>query len=503
MSLANDYRPKDWGDVVEQGITTTILRNICDADTISCRNFLLTGPAGTGKAQPLYSQVLTPVGYVPMGSIVVGSKVITGNEAVAEVTGVFPQGMRPIFRITVEHIAISGNINHYTFDVADNHINVIYIKNELGDYQYREIMTCDLIDVSDYSNLYVRHIGRLTDIDPYSRIISIDYIGDDLCQCIFIDAPEHTYVTDNFIVTHNTTLARLMSNKLNDGNGEIIEIDAASHSGADAMREIVEQAKTYPVVGKYKCLIVDEAHAISIQGWQVLLKTLESSPARSIFFLCTTNPEKIPKTITSRVQQFQLSKISLDGIEKRIKYVLDSEIAKGKSITYTPDGINFIAKLSGGGMRDALTRLDKILVYSSDITSENVATALNLSNYDDYFALLNAVAKHDNSAIAGIVDTVYNSGINFIKWFEDFHSFLMNIVKYILLHDISRTMIPSHYEEKLSKYNMNHYAICLRLSNTVMQINQELRSTNYLQETVLSRLCTIPPKPKTESNATK
>lgn len=340
MSLANDYRPKDWDEMVEQSITTTILRNICESDTISCRNFLLTGPAGCGK----------------------------------------------------------------------------------------------------------------------------------------------------------TTIARLMSNKLNGGNAEIIEIDAASHSGADAMREIVEQAKTYPIVGKYKSIVLDEVHALSSQGWQVLLKTLEESPARTVFFLCTTNPEKIPKTITSRVQQFQLSKISLQGICNRIQYVLDSEISKGQSVTYTPDGISFISKLANGGMRDALTLLDKVLVYSSDITSESVATALNLANYEDYFALLNAVAKHNNVEVTDVVDRVYNSGVNFIKWFEEFHSFLMNIVKYILLKDINRTMIPAHYEDKLSKYNMNHYSACLKISNVVMQINQDLRTTNYLQETVLTRLCSVPAK---------
>lgn len=340
MSLANDYRPKDWNDVVEQGITTTILKNLCNADKLSCRNFLLTGPAGTGK----------------------------------------------------------------------------------------------------------------------------------------------------------TTTARIMANNLNDGEGEVIEVDAASHGSTEALRELMNQAKTFPLIGKYKILIIDECHVISATGWGVLLKTLEESPARTVFFLCTTNPEKIPKTILSRVQQFQLSKISLDGIERRIKYVLDSEIAKGRDISYTPDGINFIAKLAQGGMRDALTQLDTVLAFSNQVTSETVAGALNLSNYDDYFALLSAVAKHDNKAIVDIIDTVYNSGVNFIKWFEDFNSFVMNIIKYILLQDISRTMIPSQYVEKLSKYTTAHYSICLRLSNVLMTINNELRTTNYLQETVLARLCTLPPK---------
>lgn len=287
-----------------------------------------------------------------------------------------------------------------------------------------------------------------------------------------------------------------MAKKLNDGidNSEIIEVDAASHSGADDMRELVNQAQTYPVIGKYKILVLDEVHALSDKAWQTLLLTLENSPARSVFFLCTTNPEKIPKTITSRVQQFQLSKISLDGIISRLKYVLDTEIAKGKPYTYTMDGLSFIAKSANGGMRDALTSLDKILIYNTNITSENVATALVSFNYEDFFSLLGAVAKRDNAKIAETVDKVYNSGTNFVRWFEDFHSFVINVAKFVLLQDISKTMIPAHYADKLSKYSMNHYTICLKLANVLLTLNQELRATNYQQEIALTRLCSVPTK---------
>lgn len=287
-----------------------------------------------------------------------------------------------------------------------------------------------------------------------------------------------------------------MAKKLNGGidNSEIIEVDAASHSGADDMRELVNQAQTYPVIGKYKILVLDEVHALSDKAWQTLLLTLENSPARSVFFLCTTNPEKIPKTITSRVQQFQLSKISLDGIINRLKYVLDTEIVKGKPYTYTMDGLSFIAKSANGGMRDALTSLDKILIYNTNITSENVATALVSFNYEDFFSLLGAVAKRDNAKIAETVDKVYNSGTNFVRWFEDFHSFVINVAKFVLLQDISKTMIPAHYADKLSKYSMNHYTICLKLANVLLTLNQELRATNYQQEIALTRLCSVPTK---------
>lgn len=294
--------------------------------------------------------------------------------------------------------------------------------------------------------------------------------------------------------TGKTTTARVMAQVLNNGNGEPIEMDAASHNGVDSVREIVQQARSYPVGCEYKVFILDEVHSFSNQAWQVLLKTLEESPAKSVFILCTTNPEKIPATILSRVQTFQLSKISLSGITSRLIHVLECEKSEGRDISYEEDAINYIAKLANGGMRDALTLLDKALAYSNNITSESLTSALNLPQYDDYFTLLSAYAKKDNKLITELIHKVYNSGINFVKWFEGFHSFVINVVKYIFMQDIEATMIPSHYLDRISKYGTAHSVICLRLANKLMKLNADLKSTQYLQEVALTYLCSVPKK---------
>ena len=294
--------------------------------------------------------------------------------------------------------------------------------------------------------------------------------------------------------TGKTTTGRLIATYLNGSADNLIEIDAASNNGVDAMRNLVQQAETYPIGTKYRIILLDESHVLTPQAWQVLLKTFEEQPAKTVFIMATTNPEKIPPTILSRVQSFQLSKISLEGIYARLKYVMDSEIQEGNSYTYTDDAILYISKLSNGGMRDALTLLDKSLAFSSDVTTENVVKALNLPNYDDYFKLLGAYAKKDNGKITEIIDSVYNSGVNFQKWFEGFHSFVMNVVKYIFLQDIQKTMIPSYYESKISKYNTNHVIICLKLANKLVDLNNALKTTQYLQETALTYLCSIPKK---------
>ena len=291
-----------------------------------------------------------------------------------------------------------------------------------------------------------------------------------------------------------TTSSRAMATLLNLGQGEPIEIDAASHSGVDAMREIVQQARSYPVGCKYKVFIIDECHSISSAGWQVLLKTLEENPAKSVFLLCTTNPEKIPATILSRVQTFQLSKISLQGINDRLVYILEQEKKDGRNIQYSNEAVNYIAKLANGGMRDAITLLDKALAYSEDVSADNVYKALNLPSYDDYFLLLNALAKKDNVSIANIINQIYNSGVNFVKWFEGFHAFICNIVKYIFLQDINTTMIPVYYQEKISHYGPAHSTLCLKLANKLLKLNQELKGTQYLQEVALTYLCSVPKK---------
>ena len=108
--------------------------------------------------------------------------------------------------------------------------------------------------------------------------------------------------------------------------------------------------------------------------------------------------------------------------------------------------------------------------------------------------LLNAYAKRSNSDIAAILDRVYNSGVNFVNWMESFHSFVMQVVKFILLKDINLTMIPSTYSSKIEKYSTSHLVVCLVLANTLVKLNQELKTTQYLQEMALTYLCSVPKK---------
>lgn len=122
-----------------------------------------------------------------------------------------------------------------------------------------------------------------------------------------------------------TTCARIFANDINKGEGNPIELDAASNNGVDDVRNIIQQAKTKSINSEYKVFILDEVHAFSNNAWQAMLKIIEEPPAKSIFIMCTTDPERIPKTILSRVQRYDFNRISTEGIVNRLKYILEQE----------------------------------------------------------------------------------------------------------------------------------------------------------------------------------
>lgn len=125
--------------------------------------------------------------------------------------------------------------------------------------------------------------------------------------------------------TGKTTSARIFANMINKGEGTPIELDAASNNSVEDIRRLTEDAQTQSIDSEYKVFILDEVHSLSNQAWQAMLKTLEEPPAKSIFIFCTTDPQKIPNTILSRVQRYNFQRISHKGIVDRLKYIIEQE----------------------------------------------------------------------------------------------------------------------------------------------------------------------------------
>ena len=229
-----------------------------------------------------------------------------------------------------------------------------------------------------------------------------------------------------------TTTARILANEINGGTGVPIEIDAASHGNVDDIRELSSQAKLKPLDCEYKVFIIDECHCLSSAGWSAMLKLIEEPPKTAIFILATTDVQKVPRTIMSRCQRFDFHKISLTGICERLETVLSNEF--GCDINYFDysDSIEYIAKQADGGMRDAMTLLDKALSYSDDLTLDNVIASLGTVDYSIMFDLTRAVQLYSFEDVVKIIESVYNDGKDLRLFTKQYLQFLLDLHKIMI-----------------------------------------------------------------------
>ncbi len=170
----------------------------------------------------------------------------------------------------------------------------------------------------------------------------------------------------------------------------IHELDAASNNSVDDIRNLIDQVRIPPQVGRYSIYIIDEVHMLSAAAFNAFLKTLEEPPSHAVFILATTEKHKIIPTILSRCQVFDFSRIKIDDTVKYLQQISDKE-----NITYEMDGLHVIAQKADGGMRDALSIYDQIVSYcGSHITYKSVIENLNVLDYEYYFKLTDAFLDH-------------------------------------------------------------------------------------------------------------
>ena len=287
---------------------------------------------------------------------------------------------------------------------------------------------------------------------------------------------QHGYLFTGPAGTGKTTSARIFANMINAGKGNPIEVDAASNSGVDNIRQIIEDAKRKPLDAEYKIFIVDECHSLSNGAWQALLKTLEEPPKFTIFIFCTTNPEKIPPTILSRVQRYNFQKISNKGIVGRLSDIIfyenreliedvggsqdainDIEWAKWAKqegisfIDYDGKALEYIAKVSNGGMRDAITLLDKCLSLSPDLTLGNVLKTIGAEDYNTFILFLTALQNKEKGTAITTIENVYNAGKDVKQFMKDFAKFVLEVEKYALYKNFNYISLPNTLENELEQ----------------------------------------------------
>lgn len=275
--------------------------------------------------------------------------------------------------------------------------------------------------------------------------------------------------------TGKTTCARIFANELNNHQGNPIETDAASNNSVDDMRNIIQQAKTKSLESEYKVFIIDECHALSNSAWQALLKLLEEPPATSIFIFCTTEPERVPKTILSRAQRYDFQRISQSLIHNRLIHILTREGYSVDNVEY--GGVEYISKLADGGMRDAITLLDKCLSYSEDLSIENVITALGMTDYTPMIELTQHLIDKNRWGMLKIVDSVYYGGADLKQFIKQYQNFLLDVCKFAALRSFDEIQLPEieNLRKHVLEWANTNSETCLDLLDMVVKLNFEIK----------------------------
>ena len=187
---------------------------------------------------------------------------------------------------------------------------------------------------------------------------------------------------------------------------DVVEIDGASNRGIDEIRELRENIKFMPLSGKFKVVIIDEVHMLTVQAFNALLKTLEEPPAHVKFIMATTDIHKVPQTIISRCQRFDFLPMTNTVIKDRLNHIL-----KVESVEIDDASLELIANKSEGSMRDALGFLDQVLVFSDkNITSQIVTDLLGIVPTEIYFDITNALHDKDGDSLVSVIQKIRDKG---------------------------------------------------------------------------------------------
>jgi len=306
----------------------------------------------------------------------------------------------------------------------------------------------------------------------FAELLGEDHVRDTLREAIRSDKMSHAYLLCGPRGIGKTTTARLLAkafncqeiedlkNNKNEFEGEpcnkcesclevddgravdVIEIDAASHTKVDEIREIIDKAQFAPVKAKRKIYIIDEVHMLSNSSFNALLKTLEEPPKHVIFILATTESHKLPATILSRVQRYDFKRVTKSEIIKNLK-----KIAKAEELTANEDALDLIAIHAEGGHRDAITLFEQVAAVSKEITKENVSAILGISGVDNILLFIGAIFSNNPEEGLKIAHGQYEKGASM----SQFNKSVIEYLRRILLIKIVGTPMFEDTAENIEK----------------------------------------------------
>jgi DNA polymerase-3 subunit gamma/tau len=251
----------------------------------------------------------------------------------------------------------------------------------------------------------------------------------------------HAYLFTGTRGVGKTTLARIIAKALNCETGvtptpcgrctacteidggrfiDLLELDAASNTQVDNMRELLENALYAPTAGRYKVYIIDEVHMLSRSAFNAMLKTLEEPPQHVKFILATTEPQRVPVTVLSRCLQFSLKRIPQQQIASRLQHILEAE-----GIHFEPSALPLIARAAQGSMRDALSLLDQAIAHGGgSVVQDSVRAMLGVIGQDHLFSILKALAARDGAALVAEAERMAERSLSFDAALQDLASLL-------------------------------------------------------------------------------
>ena len=297
----------------------------------------------------------------------------------------------------------------------------------------------------------------------FDDVISQQQTTDTLKNQIMSGKTAHAYLFTGSRGTGKTTCARILAKAVNcrnmkDGNPclecdicrdadsgaltDIVEIDAASNNGVDNIRDLRDAAVYTPDRGQYKIYIIDEVHMLSAGAFNALLKIMEEPPPYVKFILATTEIHKVPATILSRCQRFDFRRIKPEDIAARLKYIAEQE-----ELSLTDGGAAMIAKLADGGMRDAVSLLDRCSVGGEEIDEDVVSAAAGIAGRDYLFGLLEAINTGDTAKALSITASLYDMSKDIGRLCEELISQLRNIMLIKVSPDTAESLIVCVAEE--------------------------------------------------------
>lgn len=289
--------------------------------------------------------------------------------------------------------------------------------------------------------------------------------------------------------TGKTTSARIFANMINGGKGKPIEVDAASNNGVDDVRNIIEQAKKSSLESPYKIFILDEVHMFSKGAWNAMLKLLEEPPAKTIFIMCTTDADSIMATILSRVQRYDFNRISFDGIVSRLEYIIRNEANDtDEKIHADLEAVEYIAKVADGGMRDAITLLDKCLSFNPHLTINEVTEVLGTVNYNEMFDITDYLITKDRITAIEKIDEIYNRGVDLKQFIKLYQDFLADILVFAQTASYKNINIPSTYT---IEFDDNDLIEVSRIFNEVITLNSDIKRQQNPRYYVRAKFLTL------------